>query len=250
VPNPRIIAHRGASGHAPENTLAAIHRAFELGADGVEVDLHLTRDEVPVLIHDPNTLRVSGQNYDVASTEFATLRRLDVGAPFDPAFKGEKIPTLDEVVNLIPPRRYLFIEIKDVPAGKVARALQKIFTSDATLVADHQVFLMSFYPDVLWPLAARFPDLTLLLLLDDLRRLPRKIPPRLPHDTLPVHGLGLSAHLQLGPEQRKRLADAGALLNIWTVNDPSAAVDWRSYDFVTTDYPDRFARSLESLTNA
>jgi len=244
----RIIAHRGASGAAPENTLAAIQRAWDIGADGVEVDVHLTADHVPVVIHDSDTKRVAGRKATVAKTKFEDLAKLDVGAWKGEEFSGQRIPKLVDVFETIPPRKNLFVEVKDVPGQVLARVLEPILRDNREYVAERQVFLMSFYPDVLWPVASRFPDLTLLLLLDNLNRLPRELPARLPDDRLPVHGLGLSHRLKLDETRRESLLAAGAILNVWTVNDPAEAAVWENagFDFLTTDYPERFVGATEA----
>lgn len=238
----RIIAHRGASGSAPENTHAAIKRAWELGADGVEVDVHLTKDGVPVVIHDPDTKRVAGKKLVVAQSTYAELSELDVGSWKGPEFAGERIPRLADVLHAVPARKNFFIELKEVSGVDLARALEPIIRENPEFVTERQIYLMSFYPDVLWPMATRFPDLTLLLLMDKLSRLPRRIPKRLPDDGLPVHGLGLSHKLKLDDARREALVAAGAIMNVWTVNDPADLPKWEAagVDFLTTDYPELF----------
>ncbi len=110
-----VIAHRGASHLAPENTLASVKLAWELGADVVEVDVHLTKDRRIMAIHDPTTLRTSGTDLAVAETPSSRLRELDVGGHKHPAFAGERIPFLEEVLATIPDDRRLFIEVKSGP---------------------------------------------------------------------------------------------------------------------------------------
>ncbi len=237
-----IIAHRGASAQAPENTLAAIRRAWELGADGVEVDVHVTKDGVPVVIHDADTARVAGKKLVVGRSTLKELKQLDVGVRFDEEFTGETIPTLEEVLAEMPARKYLFIEAKEAPAAQLAKALMPIFEQHPKWIANRQILFMSFFPDLLWSAATKFPDLTLLLLLDDKRRLPRRIPKRLPSDSLPVHGLGISHKLMLRDEEREALLSAGALMNVWTENDPAMRDQWEEagFDFLTTDVPELF----------
>lgn len=95
---PRIIGHRGAAARAPENTLAGIGKAHELGAAWVEFDVMLSRDGQPVLIHDETLERTTSGRGRVADHTLAELKRLDAGAWFAPAFAGEAIPTLEEAV--------------------------------------------------------------------------------------------------------------------------------------------------------
>lgn len=107
-----VIAHRGASHLAPENTLASVKLAWELGADTVEVDVRLTKDDRIVAIHDPTTLRTSGIDLEVAATNSSQLRELDVGSHKHADFAGETIPFLEEVLDTVPAGRRLFVEVK------------------------------------------------------------------------------------------------------------------------------------------
>lgn len=107
-----IIAHRGASFDAPENTVASTKLAWEQGADAVETDIYLSKDGRIMCIHDENTKRTTGVDYIVKETLSETLRTLDAGSFKDPAFKGEKIPFLEEILAAIPKGKGLVIEIK------------------------------------------------------------------------------------------------------------------------------------------
>ncbi len=97
---PRIIAHRGASGNAPENTLAAIQMAADHGAKWIEIDVNISRDGVPVLFHDDGLNRCSNGSGLVIEHSVSTLQSLDAGSWFDKAFTGERIPTLEECLQL------------------------------------------------------------------------------------------------------------------------------------------------------
>lgn len=107
-----IIAHRGASCLAPENTIAASKLAWKLGADAVEVDIHLSKDNKIMCIHDSNTRRTSGKDYKVKETHSHVLRKLDVGSFKDEKYNGEKIPFLYEIIKCIPKGKELTVEIK------------------------------------------------------------------------------------------------------------------------------------------
>lgn len=110
-----IVAHRGASYDAPENTMAAFQLAWEQGADGIEGDFHLTSDGHIVCIHDADTERVSGVKRVVAKTPFKTLRAMDVGRWKGPQWEGEPIPTFAEVLAALPDGKQFFIELKTGP---------------------------------------------------------------------------------------------------------------------------------------
>jgi glycerophosphoryl diester phosphodiesterase len=110
-PSAMIIAHRGASHDAPENTLAAVNLAWEKGADAVEVDVHLSRDNRIMVIHDADTKRTTGVRMVVRESLSETLRTLD--ASFGMAdYRGERIPYLEEVIETVPEDKWLFIEVK------------------------------------------------------------------------------------------------------------------------------------------
>lgn len=111
----KIIAHRGASYLAPENTVAAAMLAWKLDADAVEVDIFLTKDNKIVCIHDATTKRTTGSDYRVSETESSILRRLDAGSFKDLKYKDEKIPFLTEVIRTVPKEKELVVEIKCGP---------------------------------------------------------------------------------------------------------------------------------------
>ncbi|MBU5613135.1 glycerophosphodiester phosphodiesterase [Geomonas azotofigens] len=125
---PLIIGHRGASRDAPENTLASFRLAFAQGADGIEADFRLTRDGSIVCLHDSGTSRTAGGDLTVAESTLAELRRLDAGSWKGDQWRGEPIPTLPQVLELLPPGKKLLIELKsgveilDALAADLARA--------------------------------------------------------------------------------------------------------------------------------
>lgn len=108
----QYIAHRGESSLAPENTLAAFKLAWEHNADGAELDIHLSKDHRIMVIHDANTKRTTGKDFEIKSLKSTYLRKLDAGSLKDSAFRNEKIPFLEEVIKTIPPGKKLFVEIK------------------------------------------------------------------------------------------------------------------------------------------
>jgi len=111
-----VIGHRGASGHAPENTLAAFRKAVALGATFIETDLQLSRDAHFVAIHDANVNRTSNGKGEVHELMLAQLRDLDAGSWFGSEFSGERIPTLDEILQFSKKSDVVFyLELK--PAG-------------------------------------------------------------------------------------------------------------------------------------
>lgn len=107
-----LIAHRGASGHAPENTLAAFKRALEMGATAIELDVHLSLDGELVVTHDEDLRRVAGVKIPVRAMTAGELAGMDVGSWFDRRFAKEGIPTLEQVFDLAQGRAEIHVELK------------------------------------------------------------------------------------------------------------------------------------------
>ncbi len=148
---PLIIAHRGDVSNAPENTLPAFQRAYESGADGVELDVRLTRDGQLVVFHDRSLKRIGGMRGLVTNVSLDEIRSLDVGEWFGPKFKGVQVPTLDEVFEFLPSNYLINVEMKAVIDGmrhiahRVAEVVRRHQRWGSTLVA-------SFNPISLWEL--------------------------------------------------------------------------------------------------
>ena len=109
----KVFAHRGASGYAPENTIVAIKKAIEMKADGIEIDIQLTKDGKIVVMHDWKVDRTTtGRGY-VYELDYDYIKTLDAGQWFSKDFIGETVPTLEEVLDILPKDMMLNIEIKD-----------------------------------------------------------------------------------------------------------------------------------------
>lgn len=144
---------------APENTLAAFRLAEEFGADGVELDVHLTRDGVPVVIHDETLERTTTGHGPIRRRSAAALRRYDAGSWFGPDWVGEAVPTLNEVFIWAGERIRLNVEIKSAPAGRAVLELVQQYK-------DVRVLVSSFDHRVLTELRSLAPELPLGFLLD------------------------------------------------------------------------------------
>lgn len=148
---PLVISHAACAGHAPENTLAGVRAALELGVDAIEVDVHVTADGIPVLMHDPTVDRTTNGRGSVASLTLEQIRALDAG--------GEPVPTLAEALELARSGALLIAEIK-APGieGAVAEAVRR-----AGALAE--VMVWSFFPHVLTAMREAEPRLPCALLL-------------------------------------------------------------------------------------
>lgn len=156
-----VVAHRGASAEAPENTLAAVKLAFDQGAHGVECDILRTSDGRVVLIHDKTTKRTTGVEGKVEELTLAQVQALDAGSWKSPSFAGERIPTLEEAFAVVPAGRRLVVELK---GGKelipgIATAL------GSTKLRPEQVEFIAFNYDTLKAVKETFPHHRVLLLM-------------------------------------------------------------------------------------
>ena len=158
-----VCAHRGNSSGAPENTLAAFKSALELKVDAIELDLHLSSDGEIVVIHDENTKRTTGNNDLIAGMTLKEIRQLDAGGWFDPKYKGEKIPTLKEVIQLVRGKAALFIEVK------VEEAIHDILMKNLNFLLKKfdlldKVIVFSFQKDFVRKLKQVCPQVTTALI--------------------------------------------------------------------------------------
>ena len=109
---PLIMGHRGAMGHAPENTMASFRKAVELGVEAIELDVHLSSDGKLVVIHDETLDRTTDGQGPVVAKTLTELKALDAGSWYKPEFAGERIPTLEEVLDWARDRVPVVIEVK------------------------------------------------------------------------------------------------------------------------------------------
>jgi glycerophosphoryl diester phosphodiesterase len=226
----RIYAHRGTSATDPENTLRAFRRAIEIGADGIELDVHATSDHIPVIIHDRNVARTTNGQGNVDEMPLVALSQLDAG-------DGESVPTFDAVLNLVGGRLHLDIEIKQ--AG-IEREVM------ATLARHPEVrwAISSFDWNILRSIRALSPDAELWLLAiavnDELFVTARE---------LNATAVALLA-LAYTKETAARLAEAGLDVVIWTVNDVAGASRVRDLGAVglCTDDPDGIMKGLSTAS--
>lgn len=237
---PRIVAHRGASHEAPENTLAAFRRAWEIGVECVELDVHLTADNEVVVMHDDNTKRITGRDRPIAQQTLAELRQLDAGAWKGAAFTGERIPTIAEAIATIPPGRTLFVELKSgvetVPA--IARAIRAAnpeprahlalqgFGADGLAALGNELGAPTYW-DVEPPMDGDHPLPYPLSIVDEAKR----------HGFTGLALLYVSVSEELIAEAR----GVGLEIDVWTINDRetlTAAHARSDLRWLETDRPD------------
>lgn len=237
-----IIAHRGASFDAPENTLAAFKLGYEQGADAIELDVHLTRDQQVVVIHDGNTERVAGANMVIAERSLESLQKLNVGAWgkwTNQAFK-EKMPTLAQALKLVPPGKKIFVEIKTGP--EIMPALEKVIVQ-SKLAAGTVVFITFNYESAVaakmvfrnfkthWIVSYGKDKATWKL--PELGEMISKA------KQANVDGVDLNFNWPLDKEAVGRIKAAGLECHVWTVDDPERARELAAAgaDSITTNRP-------------
>jgi glycerophosphoryl diester phosphodiesterase len=250
---PAVCGHRGASGHAPENTLVAFRRAKELGATWIEFDVQLSADGVPIILHDDTLARTTnlGQQLRPTQLTLAELKDLDAGSWFGPEFAGEKIPTLEEVLDACGSELGLNIEIKSTPNFEADNGLeQKIVGLVRQYKLEDSALISSFDPLRLASLHRYDPGLRLAFLYE-------ARPDRYPPDFDPIVTAKSFGAVALHPPFRiidsslvERTRANGLDINTWTVNEipDMARMVALGVDIIITNYPDRLVKVLEQTS--
>ncbi len=140
---PYVIGHRGAAGYAPENTMAAFAHGLALHVDAIELDIHPTKDGELVVIHDPTLDRTTNGHGLVIDHTLAQIRELDAGAWFDPAFKGERVPTFKEVLEWAHGCTKVVVEIRQGPLF-YPHIVEQMIAILTTYGMQKQVLVISF----------------------------------------------------------------------------------------------------------
>lgn len=159
----KIIAHRGASMEAPENTKSAITKAIELGAPVIEVDIRMTKDKVAVIVHDLE-IEKEGKNYHIKDLDLSELRTFDIGGWFLNKFKGEKILTLEEMLQLDYKGSALMLEIKWMGAPFI-QDVEQIMRTICIHGKDQKLFIATQSLPVLSYLKEKYPSCALIAII-------------------------------------------------------------------------------------
>jgi glycerophosphoryl diester phosphodiesterase len=242
-----VIAHRGASRIAPENTLAAFQAAAEMGADAIELDARLSADGAVVVHHDLTLDRTTNGSGSVSARSLADLKALDAGAKFNPRFAGERIPSLDEVFEALGRRVLINIELKNYESvlDRLAEAVVRIVRRHGL---ERRVLLSSFNPFALWTVRRLAPDVPRGLLVwpgqkgwmqATLRRL-TAIEAYHPQDSMTDRVTIADQHAQ------------GRRVNVWTVNDVGRMRELLllGCDGLITDVPDAARQAIRDVADA
>lgn len=235
---PLIVAHRGASRDAPENTIPAFQLAWEQGADAIEADFHLSKDGEIVCFHDADTKRVAGTQLVVRQSTLAELKQLDVGATHGVAFNGTRIPTIAEVFATIPQGKKIFIEVK-CGAEIIPTLLNEIDQSGLT---QEQIVVISFNKQVIQQLKIKAPQYKASWLCSFNKQETGEITPALATvlKTLKqIQADGLSSNTAVPASVIEAVSQQGYEWHVWTINDLNTARRMQALGVlsITTDVP-------------
>jgi len=221
---PLIIGHRGASAVAPENTTAAFREAIAVGADGIEFDVRLTRDGVPVVIHDSTLRRTGGLRHRVAELTSTEISKVDVGSWFGQTFANETVPSLAELFTLFQSRNStLYLEMKcDSPseqrplAEACVRAIEEHSLKERVIVECFQLPALKVLKEI-------DPEIKTVALFEPTFTNPSVLlDQRIINQATDVGAAALALHHRLARESLVQKAKAAGLhVAVWTVDDPA-----------------------------
>lgn len=230
-----LIAHRGESYDAPENTLAAIGLAWDRGATAVEIDARLCADGVLMVSHDPDTRRIGGTRRPIYRQTEAELRRLDAGAWKHARWAGARMPRLRDVLATVPTRGRLFIEMKEgaetVPPLQADLAQSRLRPAQATVMSFHEATVAAAVR------ALPENEVCLLLRARDYRTLQAWSHAIVRARQLGARSLDVEAHSRLNRTLITAAHTAGLNVYTWTVNRTPIArrLAAAGIDGITTD---------------
>lgn len=230
----RIIGHRGASEDAPENTISSIKEAFMQGADGIEVDVRLTKDGKVVCIHDKNTLRTTGLSLNVKDAEHKEIKELDAGSWKANTWKNEPIPLLEEVLEEMPLDKEIFIEVKT--GLEIIDPLDSLIHNSK--LKQENISIISFNDLVIKKVKSSLPDITgnLLVAFDppyNEKGLPQLL------KKIDADGVGVQNHSKLTKGFVKKIKNLNKDIHVWTVDDGEDAKKYSllGISSITTNKP-------------
>lgn len=234
---PPVIAHRGLSGHAPENTMIAFTKAAQTGAKWIEFDVMLAACHTPIIFHDESLLRTTGVKGMVVDYTYPVLHSLDAGSWFDPKFAGEKIPTLEHVLEWLQVANMnANIEIKPNPGQEIltvkkALPIVRQFFPEST----SRILFSSFAVASLHAVRAALPNANLGYLMHDWNPDWKKI-----CDELGCVAVNVNQEI-MTPERAAQIKQTGRQILCYTVNSSKRAKELydMGVDVVFSDYPDK-----------
>ena len=237
-----VLAHRGASGYAPENTLEAFRVAMEMGADGFELDVHMSKDGHLVVIHDETVDRTTDGTGFVKDLTLAELKALDARNGMD-AYAGARIPTLGEVYDLIRDTRHIVnVEVK-TDEYFYPEIEEKCLALEKEKGMEGRIVYSSFNHYTVRKLRSLSPDASIGMLFGDVLIDP--------YDYCKSIGANLLHPLKANiyvPGFAQGAKDAGLGVNLWTVNDEATMAECLKYGIgIISNYPDVAVKLREAF---
>ncbi|QQE12865.1 glycerophosphodiester phosphodiesterase [Planctomycetota bacterium] len=250
---PLVIAHRGASYDAPENTIAAYKLAWEQGADGAETDVHITADGKLICMHDDDAERTAGSEVKISETNFDELRKLEVGSFQDDQYDGEQIPTLVEVLDTVPEGKLFYIEIKSGMDAAKAVPLVKA-DIEKSKIDPKQIRLISFSDEAIKASKEQMPEIGAFLLIFFVHdRVNGTWSPTADEvieklQACDADGMDINVVYRVEQSYIDQIKAAGYSYHVWTINSPHVAKRYTKMgvDSITTDRPSFVKRAVHS----
>lgn len=245
---PLVVAHRGASKRAPENSYEAFKLAFRKHADAVEVDIRVTKDSVIVCHHDRNTKRMTGADHNIDEVNYNEIKDLILGKGFKRVFSNVKIPKLKKLLSKVSKRRKLYIEIKT--GSEILPPLKKLLEESK---AKHEnLTVISFSKSVLKDFKSLFPEIKTLLLVN------LKNSEYLDNNSIDINaifadlkdikanGISCKGNSLVTELLVNQIHENGYELHVWTVDAKDNAILFkkRGVNSITTNYPKRIKKVI------
>ncbi|MCJ8328463.1 MAG: hypothetical protein HRT89_06560 [Lentisphaeria bacterium] len=228
---PLIIAHRGCSSLAPENTVESVKLALDCNADGIEIDVRLTADKQIVVTHDTCTDRISTENLEVPTTTYADLHELDIGSWKGSEWSGCRMALLETIFNLMPDDKQLLLEIKC--GDEIIEPLKKL-----AQIFPAKLIIISFDYELLLKIKKQFVEIPVMWIVEKMDK-----------TVLEKFALsdfdGLDFNIDVNTLDEMKDIAAGLkkeskIIYTWTMNDAQRLDELSFLDGITTDYPQDF----------
>lgn len=239
-----VAAHRGSSGTAPENTMAAYRQALGAGAKMIEIDIQFTTDNRIIAFHDDSLIRTTNGLLYAKEFAYEDLKNIDVGSWFDEKYKSERIPLLSDVLDLIKDCAYLNIEIKLQKTSDYSKKILQLIDMVKRYRVDQQVLFASFEYNLLSMIKEYDANLhTAAIKLPDDNRLPSEL----------AAELGCEAYVcalsELNPEISNDTAKNNISLGVYTVDDKEELLYALEYNVNAfgTNFPEQIIKELKLL---
>ena len=208
-----VVAHRGSSGTAPENTLSSFTQAILAGADMIEADVQITSDLKPVVFHDKFLSRTSDGKGLIKDLTYTEIKNADAGSWFSPDFHGEHIPLLSEVLDLIKDKCYLNIEVKNIEGDNLDERITTIIDTIRDYDYLQNTLFSSFYYNTLYHIKKTYPDIhTAAIRIPRDKRLPSEIAKEIGSEAF------VCSLSELTPEVSKNIKRFGIYTGVYSID--------------------------------